>query len=71
MTIKKELLINMTSNIDRLTFMAREARTANKTNKVLTFQWFYEALCYVSSLVVADSFRLCNRQLHVAANRCA
>jgi hypothetical protein len=32
-------------------------------------QWLNEALCSVSSSVLADSFRLRNRQLLVAAKR--
>lgn len=45
-------------------------RTAhNSTYKKLAVQWSNEALCFVSSFVVADSFRLRNRQLLVAANR--
>ena len=43
--------------------------TANSTYKKLAVQWLNEALCFVSSSVVADSFRLRNRQLLVAANR--
>jgi len=35
----------------------------------LAVQWVYEALCFVSSFVVADNFVLRNRQLLVAANR--
>jgi hypothetical protein len=41
----------------------------NSTYKKLAVQWSSEALCFVSSLVMADSFRLQNRQLLVAANR--
>jgi len=41
----------------------------NSTYKKLAAQWLNEALCFVSSSVVADSFRLRNRQLLVAANR--
>ena len=41
----------------------------NSTYPKLAVQWLNEALCSVSSLVVADSFRLRNRQLLVAANR--
>jgi len=41
----------------------------NSTYKKLAVQWLNEALCFVSSLVVADSFVLRNRQLLVAANR--
>jgi hypothetical protein len=47
----------------------KEARTANNTYKKLAVQWLNEALCFVSSSVVADSFRLRNRQLLVAAKR--
>jgi len=45
------------------------ATSANSTYKKLAVQWLNEALCFVSSSVVADSFRLRNRQLLVAANR--
>jgi len=41
----------------------------NSTYKKLAVQWLIEALCFVSSFVVADSFVLRNRQLLVAANR--
>jgi hypothetical protein len=41
----------------------------NSTYKKLAGQWLNEALCFVSSSVVADSFRLQNRQLLVAAKR--
>src|SRR5690606_10667976 len=44
-----------------------EKRTHNSTYKKLAVQWLNEALCFVSSSVVADSFRLRNRQLLVAA----
>ncbi len=44
-------------------------RTANSTYKKLAVQWLIEALCFVSSLVVTDSFVLRNRQLLVAAKR--
>ena len=47
----------------------QESRTANSTYKKLAVQWLLEALCFVSSFVVADSFVLRNRQLLVAANR--
>jgi len=46
-----------------------EERTANSTYKKLAVQWLNEALCFLSSFVVADSFRLRNRQLLVAAKR--
>ncbi len=51
-----------------MTKMKRTAAT-NSTYKKLAFQWLNEALCLVSSSVVADSFRLRNRQLLVAAKR--
>jgi hypothetical protein len=41
----------------------------NSTYKKLAVQWLNEALCFVASSVVADSFRLRNRQLLVAAKR--
>jgi hypothetical protein len=41
----------------------------NSTYKKLAVQWLNEALCFVSSSVVAVSFRLRNRQLLVAAKR--
>jgi hypothetical protein len=44
-------------------------RPANSTYKKLAVQWLNEALCFVSSSVVADSFVLRNRQLHEAAKR--
>jgi hypothetical protein len=42
----------------------------NSTYKKLAVQWLNQALCFVSSFVVADSLVLRNRQLLVAANRC-
>jgi hypothetical protein len=47
----------------------RSRTAANSTYKKLAVQWLIEALCFVSSFVVADSFRLRNRQLLVAAKR--
>jgi len=41
----------------------------NSTYKKLAVQWLNEALCFVSSAVLTDSFRLRNGQLLVAANR--
>ena len=43
----------------------------NSTYKKLAVQWLNEALCFKSSSMLADSFRLRNRQLLVAANRYA
>jgi hypothetical protein len=47
-----------------------ESTAGNSTQKKLAVQWLNEALCFVLSSVVADSFRLRNRQLLVAAKRC-
>jgi hypothetical protein len=41
----------------------------NSTYKKFAVQWLNEALCFVSSSVLADSFVLRNRQLLVAAKR--
>lgn len=57
-----------TANIDRNS-ARRESTTGNSTYKKLAVQWLNEALCIVSSSVVADSFVLRNRQLLVAAKR--
>jgi len=59
----------MIENIQRHIFGRAEARTANSTYKKLAVQWLNEALCFVSSSVLADSFVLRNRQLLVAAKR--
>ena len=50
--------------------MTTERKTPyNSTYKKLAVQWLNEVLYFVSSSVVADSFRLRNRQLLVAAKR--
>jgi hypothetical protein len=51
--------------------MTNTTRTpaANSTYKKLAVQWLNEALWFVSSSVVADSFVLRNRQLLIAAKR--
>jgi len=56
-------------NFGRHIFDTRVARTHNSTYKKLAVQWLNEALCFVSSFVVADSLVLRNRQLLVAAKR--
>ena len=43
--------------------------THNSTYKKLAVQWLNEVLCFVSSLVLADSSVLRNRQLLIAAKR--
>ena len=50
-------------------FLTDRRATDKSTYKKLAVQWLYEALCSVSSSVVAYSFRLRNRQLLVAAKR--
>ncbi|WP_181182378.1 hypothetical protein [Sphingobacterium lumbrici] len=52
-----------------MTTNRQEQRTANSTYKKLAVQWLNEALCFVSSSVLVDSFVLHNRQLLVAAKR--
>ena len=47
----------------------KKARTAISTSKKLVVQGFNEALCFVSSSVVADSFVLRNPLLHQVLNR--
>ena len=47
----------------------KRSPAGNSTYKKLAVQWLNQALCFVSSFVVADSFVLRNRQLLVAANR--
>jgi len=49
--------------------MADKLTAHNSTYKKLSVQRLNEALCYVSSALVTDSFRLRNRQLLVAAKR--
>ena len=49
--------------------MENKQRTANSTYKKLAAQWVNEALCIVSSSMLADSLELRKRQLLVAANR--
>ncbi len=55
-----------TANIDRQTTTERTP-ACNSTYKKLAVKWLNETSCFVSSSVVADSFRLRNRQLLVAA----
>lgn len=55
--------------LDTSDLRPKRATSANSTYKKLAVQWLNEALCFVSSSVVADSLVLRNRQLLVAANR--
>ena len=47
----------------------KESRPHNSTYKKLAVQWLNEALCFVSSLVVADSLVLRNPLLRQAPKR--
>jgi hypothetical protein len=49
--------------------MDERKAAANSTYKKLAVQWLHEHLCFASSSELADSFRLRNRQLLVAAKR--
>ncbi|HUH50655.1 MAG TPA: hypothetical protein VLZ11_00965 [Flavobacterium sp.] len=48
----------------------KEGRRHNRRLAKKRVQCLNEALCFVTSFVVADSLVLPNRQLLVAANRC-
>ena len=50
-------------------YLEENMAAPNSTYKKLAIQWLNEALCFVASAVLADSFVLRNRQLLVAANR--
>jgi hypothetical protein len=55
-------------NIDKAYSDTVDKRPAgNSTYKKLAVQWLIEALCFVSSSVLADSLVLRNRHLRVAA----
>ena len=45
--------------------------TANSSYPKVAFQWLNQALCFVTSSVLADSLAIQNRQLLVAAKRCS
>ena len=49
--------------------MENKQRTANSTYKKLAVQWLHEALCFVSSSVLADSFVVRNPPLRQAPKR--
>jgi hypothetical protein len=52
-----------------LTRKLNRKAAGNSTYKKLAAQWVNEALCFVSSSVLADSLELRKRQLLVAAKR--
>jgi hypothetical protein len=49
--------------------MTNKKTATNSSYNKLAVQWLNEALCFLSSSELADSFRLRKRQLLVAANR--
>lgn len=57
------------ANLTRQTLGRKEERTDNSGFKKLAVQWLNEALCFVSSSVLADSLVLRNRQLLKPAKR--
>jgi len=57
------------SELDTSLLRTDRRASANSTYKKLAVQWLNEALCFVSSFVVAESLVLRNRQLLVAAKR--
>ncbi len=46
--------------------LTKEERRRNSTYKKLAVQWLNEDLCFVSSSILADSFRLRNRHLRLS-----
>ncbi len=58
-----------TANLTRHYFGRTEARTDNKGLAKVAVQWLIEHLCFVSSVVLADSFVLRNRHLRQAPKR--
>jgi len=60
---------NIQCKLDTTTLRADRRAADNSTYKKLAVQWLNEALCFVSSFVVADGLVLRNRQLLVASNR--
>lgn len=65
----RQSMTQKTNTDNRLQGRTTKTTGYNSTYKKLAVQWLIEALFFVSSSVVADSFRLRNRQLLLAANR--
>ena len=63
-------LINRHDKLETTLLRGEIRAAANMGLAKVAVQWLNEHLRFVSSFVVADSFRLRNRQLLVAANRC-
>jgi hypothetical protein len=68
---KKTSILIVTIDINYMQNSITKQRPHNSTYKKLAVQWLNEALCFVSSSVLADRLVLRNRQLLVAANRYA
>jgi hypothetical protein len=68
---KKSLQANAQGQckLDTTDLRPNKATSGNNGFKKLAVQWLIEHLCFVSSALLADSFRLRNRQLLVAAKR--
>jgi len=67
---RKQTSNNLWCGIQTVSLRMNSRAADNSTYKKLAVQLLNEALCFVASSVLADSFRLRNRQLLVAANRC-
>ena len=67
--MKTNLSINVFRKLAPTPLHEDSRAAGNSSYKKLAVQWLNEALCFVSSSVVADSLVLRNRQLLVAANR--
>ena len=58
------------SELQMTTRLRKKSKTAGNSGfKKLAVQWLNEALCFVSSAVLADSFVIRNRQLLKPAKR--
>ncbi len=59
-----------TATMDGQTTTEKEGRTHNSTYKKLAVQWLNEALCLVSSFVVADSLVLLTLYINITKFSC-
>jgi hypothetical protein len=71
-TVGQQLCNKTISHLQTVCKLDTKDRTAGHNNgfKKLAVQWLIEHLSFVSSVVLADSFVLRNRQLLKPANRC-
>jgi hypothetical protein len=70
-TIHNIALNKLRADFKHLCFISTAWRTHNSGFKKLAVQWLNEHFYFVSSVMVADSFVLRNRQLLKPANRYA